>query len=134
MKKSVPILDTNLIIRFLAQDNLIQAKKVENLLSKAGKNSLHVPDIVFAEIIYVLLSVYDQPKKDVVEKMGGLVNFSKIQCNKGLLKLSLHFFANNNISFVDAYLLALVKTGKNSFLYSFDKRLKSSKQARVKQP
>jgi len=120
---SNPVLDTNLIIRFLLNDLPEQADKVEKLFSKAKPSSLEIPDIVIAEIIYVLLSYYELDKNSVIDKIDLLIEFEKIKCNKKILKNALEAFKNHSISFVDAYLLAKVTAGENSRVYSFDKGL-----------
>jgi len=122
MAKNNPLLDTNLIIRFLTQDNKEQAKRVEKLFT--SKNTIfEITDLVIAEIIFVLLSVYNLPKNDIVEKMSLLTEFEKIECNKKVLKTALDCWSNHPISFIDAYLLALATVEKNSCIYSFDNKL-----------
>ncbi|OGH44162.1 MAG: hypothetical protein A3H50_00500 [Candidatus Levybacteria bacterium RIFCSPLOWO2_02_FULL_37_10] len=120
--KKLPVLDTNIIIRFLTGDSLGQADKVEKLLNSSPKNSLSLPDIVVVEIAYVLLSLYKLSKEDVIEKLETLVEVKSVKCNIDLIKRSLDIFKDNNISFVDAYLCAEI-LGKNNILYTFDKRL-----------
>lgn len=134
MAKNNPLLDTNLIIRFLTGDDRLQADKVEKLLMSKEISTLEIPDLVFAEIIYVLLSVYGLSKRDVAEKMCLLTEFKKIKCNKKTLKTALEIFKDNLISFIDAYLLALAKGGKNPYIYSFDKRLLKVEKGLVRTP
>lgn len=134
MRKKLPVLDTNVIIRFLTNDTPEQAKRVETLLNQATVKSLFIPDIIIAEIIYVLLSFYKLPKKEVVEKVSVLLDFEKIRSNKKLLKKTLEIFEENNLSFADAYLTSLVLLSKNSFIYSFDKRLSKIEGVVVQTP
>lgn len=121
--KKLPVLDTNIIIRFLAADSLDQALKVKTLFESTARKTLMLPDLVIAEIIYVLLSLYELSKEDIIEKVDQLVEIKAIKCNKPLIKKTLDIFRENSVSFVDSYLCALIITGKNSMLYSFDKRL-----------
>ena len=121
--KKLPILDTNLIIRFLTSDSVVQAGKVRDLLSNTSKGSLEIPDVVLAEIVYVLLSVYKLTKEDVVEKISLLIELDSISCNKQLIRKALDLFNNFDISYIDAYLGALVTTEKNTKLYTFDRKL-----------
>lgn len=134
MTKKKPVLDTNLIIRFLTEDNPIQAKKVKALLEKATEKSLWIPDLIIAEITYVLLSFYQLPKSQVITKITALINFPKIKTNQKILRATLHLYQKNNISFADAYLGALVKIKKASFLYTFDQKLIKIKEFPAKKP
>ena len=131
MLKKRPIVDTNIIIRFLTNDPPQLANKVEQLLKESPPDNLEIPDIVIAEIVYVLLSFYQIDKEQVIEKITWLINFDKIKANKKILKKTLEFYKNYPISFIDAYLCSLVTNNKNSFIYSFDKALQKIKEAKI---
>lgn len=134
MRKKIPVLDTNIIIRFLTTDNKTQAEKIEILLKQSLPHSLEIPDVVIMEIVYVLISYYNLSKDDVIEKITQLVDFDKFKIHKKLIKKALELFQIHNIFFVDAYLCALVSTNKNESLYSFDKRLLTIKDVKVINP
>lgn len=129
-----PLLDTNIIIRFLTNDPPNQAEKIEKLFSQASSSSLEIPDVVIFEIVYVLLSFYQLSKEEVIEKIYSLINFEKIKTNKKLIKKTLEIFKNYPISFIDAYLCALIFLKKHPFIYSFDKKLKKIKGIKIKEP
>ncbi len=134
MRKKIPVLDTNIIIRFLTADNKLQTEKIESLFKKCDKHSLEIPDVVIMEIVYVLLSHYHLSKKDTIEKITQLVDFDRFKVHKKLIKKTLELFQIYNISFVDAYLCARVSINKNESLYSFDKRLLTIKNVKVINP
>ncbi len=58
-------LDTNVLVRFLVQDDEIQASKVDQLFASAeqGKETLFIPLLVVLELIWVLQSAYGVQKK-----------------------------------------------------------------------
>jgi len=60
-------LDTNIIIRFLVNDDYKQGELVKKLLLKAEKNSevFFVSSAVVLEIIYVLDSVYGYSREEI---------------------------------------------------------------------
>ena len=134
MPKKRPLLDTNVIIRFLTNDSPREADKVEKLLKEAKTNSLEIPDIVIAEILYVLLSFYQIDKSEAIEKIAQLIEFEKIKINKKIIKKALEIYKNYPLSFVDAYLCSLVANNKNSFIYTFDKNLHKIKETKSKSP
>lgn len=134
MPEKLPVLDTNIIIRFLTSDNPVQAGKVEEMFKKSDSGSLVIPDLIVAEIVYVLLSFYNLPKEEVIEKIGALLDYPKLKTNKKLLKKTLEVFFDHNISFSDAYLCALNLIGKNPFIYTFDKKITRIENVMTKTP
>ncbi len=117
------LVDTNLIIRFITQDSKTQAEIAEKIFKTSPPRSLLVPDIVFAETIYVLLSVYELSKEKAIEIAEKILLFPKFtfESKLSLLK-ALEIWKKNKISFVDAFLLAK-QTALKCKLYTFDKRL-----------
>lgn len=112
------ILDTNLIIRFLVNDDLQKAARVKKVLQES-KTANILPDLVVAEIIWVLSSYYELDKDSIISKIRALIHVKTIDCNKTLLDLSLANWEKYNISFVDAYLISLAKL-KGLNIYSYD--------------
>jgi len=134
MTKKIPVLDTNVLIRFLTSDNKKQADQSEKLFKSANKRSLEIPDLIIAEIVYILLSYYNLSKEEVINKISILVEFEKFKINKKIIKKTLSYFKEANISFVDAYLCSLVYCGKNNLLYSFDRQLLKKQEIKVIAP
>lgn len=123
-KKKPALVDTNILIRFLTGDPRHQASQVKSVFSKAAADSIELPDLIIAELLFVLLSsVYKLPKEEVVAKIELLIGLSFFHCDRELIKLALDKFVSNSISYVDAYLFARIVLGRNSSLYSFDKKL-----------
>jgi len=121
--KKKTIIDTNVILRFLLNDNSLQTKQAEKIFLEAEKGSLEIPDLVIAEIVFVLLSVYKLTKKSVVAKIRSLLEYENFSTNRKTLSLALSVFEVSNISFVDSYLVGLVKSRKTNTLFSFDKKI-----------
>ncbi len=126
------LLDTNLIIRFLVNDNPKKVSRVEKLLSDKDNVNILL-DTIVAEIIWVLSSYYSLNKSEVIEKISALIHLDTIDCNAVLLNKALSIWEENNISYVDSYLVAVAKLG-NIPLYSYDEKLKSISQVTVKEP
>lgn len=126
------LIDTNLIIRFLVNDNPQKASRVEKLL-KGSPNSNLLPDTVIAEIVWVLSSYYGLDKQSVVNKIRALVHVGSVDCNKSLIDETLSTWENNNISYIDSYLVAIAKT-KNIAIYSYDQKFDQIKTISRKEP
>ncbi len=126
------LLDTNLIIRFLVNDDTQKVKQVEKLL--LNKNNINILlDTIIAEIIWVLSSYYSLEKNEVIEKVRALIHVDTVDCNAILINKALTFWEENNISYIDSYLVAVASLGKIT-LFSYDDKLKSIASVVVKEP
>jgi predicted nucleic-acid-binding protein len=67
-------LDTNILVRFLTNDDEGQALKVLDLFQKAEirNESFFVPVIVLLELIWVLKAVYNCSKEDIIKSVENL--------------------------------------------------------------
>jgi len=67
--------DTNILIRFLIGDDEVQAKKVYNIFKKveSDRNELFVPLLVVIELIWVLESVYEIPRSEILDSISELL-------------------------------------------------------------
>lgn len=127
------LIDTNLILRFLVNDNPKQAIVAENLF-KNQKGNLILTDLALAEIVWTLQSYYNYSRGDIVEKLYQLVQTENFICNKILILNSLFLYLNHTISFVDAYLLAYCEEEKLEGIYSFDEGLDKIKSIKRLKP
>jgi len=52
--------DTNVLVRYLTQDDPVQARKVDTFMTAAieGGDRLHVDDVVLCELVWVLRAAY----------------------------------------------------------------------------
>ena len=112
------LIDTNLIIRFLLNDDPKKAIRVEELLSDKNNNYL-ILDLVVAEIIWVLKSYYQFDKDLIIDKIKALIHLDSISCSKVLLDHALDIWEKNNISYVDSYIIATA-ISENLKVYSYD--------------
>lgn len=62
-------LDTNVLVRFLVNDDPNQARRVTDLFNSAEKdgNQFLVPTLVLLELIWVLESVYEFSRNEILE-------------------------------------------------------------------
>lgn len=126
------LLDTNLIIRFLVNDDPQKVSRVEKLLRDKNNTNILL-DTIVAEIIWVLSSYYSLKKVEVIEKIRALIHLDTLECNAVLINKALSLWEENNISYIDSYLVAVAKLG-NITLYSYDDKLKSISRVTAKEP
>ena len=65
-------LDTNVLVRYLAQDDEAQLRAVLSMLLKKNA-TFFVPDLVLVEVDWVLTSLYDWTADEVAEAFGRLL-------------------------------------------------------------
>jgi predicted nucleic-acid-binding protein len=77
MKWPKKIIDANVILRFLLADDERQAEKAKAFLRnvEVGKDEALLPDIVFAEVVWVLHKVYCIPREEISDKLSTLVGY-----------------------------------------------------------
>lgn len=79
-----------------------------------------MPDVIIAEIVWVLLSFYKLPKAEVIEKLEGLLSLEQFTFDRPLLRKTIEIYRNYNVSYTDAYLAAYSIVKRDRQLYSFD--------------
>jgi len=111
-------IDTNYIIRYLVNDNIEMANIAEEILT--SKN-VFISNEILAEVVYVLLGVYQIPKDDVANQLLELLNFDNIYVSdKNIINQAFEIFKSKNLDFVDCLLCAYSKKDK---VITFDKKL-----------
>ena len=68
-------IDTNILVRFLVGDDSKQANKVYKLFKNAEeeKTEFYVPILVFLELIWVLESVYEIERSELLDSLSQLI-------------------------------------------------------------
>ena len=119
--------DTNLFIRFFTGEPASQAHESKEFLEQVskGKYELFVCDLIFAEIIYVLESVYQLDRNAVVEKMLAIIETSNTVIeNRRIILRALDLYEEKNIDFIDAYLVSHSVKNNCTIIFTFDKDFK----------
>ena len=118
-------IDTNLFIRYLTNDDLEKADRVDRLLDKAANSDIKLitAEIVIAEVVWVLESYYKLEKKQIAEMLRAILSTPGLDVQNGkIVENALQYYAPNNIDFVDAYIVALMQKQEITGIYSFDKK------------
>lgn len=115
-------LDTNVLIRHLTGDPPEQARRATAYLARADE--LLVPDLIVAEAVYVLESVYEVARERVAELVRALIAFPPVVVvDAPLLLRALEVYEVERLSFADAYLVASAETSGVGAIVSFDRAL-----------
>lgn len=122
-------IDTNVLVRYLTQDNAAQSKAVDALVkaAAAGGEPLHVDDVVLCETVWVLRAAYSQDKAsiaDVLEKVLATSQFSFD--DRDLLTRALSDFRNGKGDFADYVIGRRNRRAGCDRTATFDRSLKGS--------
>ena len=113
------MLDTNMVLRYLLNDNEKMADEAEKIIREG---SVQVTIEVLAEVVYVLKGVYSMEREKI--KSSLLEFLSEVQITEPeVMKIGLETYAEQNMDFVDCILYAYNKV-KGYEIRTFDKKLK----------
>ncbi|MBF8277531.1 MAG: PilT protein domain protein [Candidatus Brocadiaceae bacterium] len=119
------VIDTNLLVRYLVNDDQKKAEAVDNLLDQAIKGVVRivVPSVVIAELVWVLESFY-QIKADVIlELVEAIVTTQGLDVtDKSTVISALRLYKNRKIDFIDAWIIEFAKERGIGAIYTFDKK------------
>ena len=116
--------DTNLFIRFFTGDSDNQSQESKKFLDQVskGKYELFVCDLIVAEIIYVLESIYHLDRNEVVEKILAIAETDNtIIENRQVILGALDLYEEKNIDFIDAYLASHLEKNNCDTIFTFDR-------------
>lgn len=118
-------LDTNILIRLFRSDHPQLSQKAKEIIKLAEnkKNKLYIDEIIVAETIWVMSSVYEESKRVITENLGQLIQQRWVKNpRKKIILSSLARFSSTNIDYVDCWIYELAKA-KSMKLETFDKAL-----------
>ncbi len=116
-------LDTNVLVRVFLDDasSSSQVEKARELVQKSTE--IYIPQIVQAELVWVLSAAYQLQKSQILVVLGKLLSHSIFLLQEpGIFKAALESFNEGNADFSD-YLIAESAKSGGFKLFSFDKKL-----------
>lgn len=98
-------LDTNLIVRYLTQDDADQSKKANDIIEKAAESGLQlwICQITLCETVWVLERGYKLPKQEILHILHELLQIPEIKIeHDNVTWLALHDYeTSKSVGFVD---------------------------------
>ena len=114
--------DTNVLIRHLTGDPPAQARRATAYLRRAKE--LLLPDLIVAEVVYVLESFYEVERQRVAELTRAIVGFpAVVVVDEPLLLRALEVYELERLDFADAYLVASAEASGVGRIASFDREI-----------
>ena len=118
----IAFIDTNVLVRHLTDDPPEQASRATAILENAER--LILTDVVVAELVYVLESYYERPRRQIAESVRSLLTLSSIAVsNHDLLLRALELYEHLRLDYAEAYLAAAAELTEVGSVASFDRAL-----------
>ena len=133
VKAHIEHIDTNIIIRLIAQDDPKEVKKAEKLIENK-KTIFVLEDAAIMEVVYVLMGdLYRFSRQDIADSIKTIMAIDNIYFNKSVISGALNLFVSHpKLSFVDCYLAVMTETSGETPLWTLDKKLAAqSKTAKL---
>ena len=112
--------DSNVLVRHLTGDPPDQARRATEFL-RSGETLILV-DLVVAEVVYVLESVYEVERVRVAELVRAVAGFPGMAvADEGLLLRTLEIYEEHRIHFAESYLAASAEQSGVGVVASFDR-------------
>jgi predicted nucleic acid-binding protein len=126
-------LDTNVLVRHITGDPPDQALKATRYLQQADQ--LLLPDLILAEVAYVLGSFYRMPRGEAADALRASLTFPAVRVtDRELLLRTIELYDSRRLDFADAYLVASAEgTGVNA-IASFDRDIDRVNTIRREEP
>ena len=119
--------DTNVILRFITgapADQTSQAKRLFKA-AEAGELTLILDEIVLAEAVWVLSSLYKFSKDDIRDALQVIIANQGIEMKNEMgALLALTLYADMNVDFEDALITVHMGRDRIEEIYTFDKHFK----------
>ncbi len=124
-------IDTNVLVRYLVQDDLPQAKSatvlIEGTCTKDDPGFLN--HLVLCETLWVLEGCYDQPKNTLIKTLEQILRVAQLRVDEPqVVWQALEDYRNNPADFAD-YLLSRINHSKHcTTTMTFDRQASKSSE------
>ncbi len=120
----MPALDTNVLVRYLVQDDSGQLAAAKRLIGRcvAESNSLFVPVTVTLELEWVLRASFGFTKDDVLQALSNLFSAAELTFeSERAVEVALQLYRDGPVDFADCLHIALAAQAGEQPLWTFDK-------------
>lgn len=119
------VIDTNMLIRYLVNDDIRKAQIVDTLLKKAGRGDVHIlmPSIVVAELVWVLESFYRMEAAEIADLVDSILNTPGLTVqDDSIVRSALKRYRTKGVDLVDAWIAAFAQDKGANEIHTFDKK------------
>jgi predicted nucleic-acid-binding protein len=122
-------LDTNVVVRFLAQDDQVQSPVANRLIARLGREQPgFISSVVLAEITWVLSRAYKSSREDIAHAVEGLLRSADLVVeNSSAAYRALGVFqASTSADFADALIAETASLAGAVETVTFDQKAAAS--------
>lgn len=127
-------LDTNVLVRYLVQDDAAQAKLASAAIeSAAGRGErLRLSAVTLCELVWVLESAYDQTRADVARALEQIVRTADFALEHAdHVRTAVEQYRSTSADFSDALIGLVNATAGCDYTLTFDRALKRTPHFKV---
>lgn len=127
-------IDTNVLLRLLLDDDATQAARITKLFDAhvQAPGSALIADVVLAEAMWTLGSVYRQPKAALVKALEALLGQPAYAFeDRAAVEQALRTYASGRAGFSDCLIVAKNAAQGCSFTATFDRALRAVPAAKL---
>jgi predicted nucleic-acid-binding protein len=127
-------LDTNVLVRYLTQDDPAQARQANALVAEATHHSRRcfIGSVVLCELTWVLRESYDRTKADLVKTLDLILATKQFEIgDKDLVREALEAYRAGRADFADHLIGADHGHAGCTETVTFDRRLRGASRFRV---
>ena len=119
----MPALDTNVLVRYVVQDDSGQLAAAKRLIGRcvAEGQSLFIPVTVTLELEWVLRASFGYEKDDVLQALSNLFSAAELTFeSERALEVALQLYRESSADFADCLHIALASEAGEQPLWTFD--------------
>ena len=113
------VVDSDVIIRYLTNDDPAKADRLEKYLSSG--NQIILSEVTIAEVYWTMRSFYKFVKEETVLSIEALLVTRGVIANREIINTTLNLLKANNVSYIDAYTAAYALIKNKGAILSFDR-------------
>jgi predicted nucleic-acid-binding protein len=120
-------LDTNILARYLRDDDPAQSRRSAQFIQGAirGGEPLYVNHVVLCELVWILTSVYEHPKQDIVRTIDAILLTGRFRLEDKLsVEEALEDYKNSKADFPDCLIGRRNRAVGCESTLTFDRKLK----------
>ncbi|MDF3831635.1 type II toxin-antitoxin system VapC family toxin [Cupriavidus basilensis] len=115
-------LDTNVLVRYIAQDDAVQAKKATALIeSLTAQNPGYVTQVALVEVVWVLTRAYDANREEVTQVIETLLRTKELLVETAeTVWKALRLYAGSSADFADCLIERTCHDAQCEYTVTFD--------------
>ena len=119
------VIDTNILVRYLTEDDPSKANDVKRLLIRAAQDEVRllIPSVVIAELVWVLQSFYKLERSEIVPLLNAILHTYGVEVSdRPVVSDAIALYRDGTADFIDAWIVAFAKAAEVRAVFTFDRK------------